>query len=166
MRLANVTFLIGLVLTIAAYFQDHADRIPGALRLIAPAYLNATQGLSVLASQKSLTAVDPGFTELASIFKRRLEQDNSPESLSKIDVTSIRREGAMMSFGQDRAGEVVPIVFALSNGQEIRWTASELEAQVDELRESRVFHYSIVVFLTGVALQVAAFRSDGKNVNA
>jgi hypothetical protein len=156
-RSVIILFILGLLFEIAAFIGGHADSIPFVLQVISPSYVRAKQGLKNLDTDMTLSPDELGFAEISRVFLERLAKDNPPEKLANISIIKIYRKRAYLGIGRKRAGEVIPITFVLSNGQEIDWKLKFLSPLINELKSKRVFLAAVIVFMAGVSLQIIGF---------
>jgi len=156
-KLGTLIFFAGIVLSICAFVVDKADHIPVVLRLVVPAYVHARAGLAKLQSTKVLVPADEGFAQISRLFFETASHENSPELLATLSIKSFTRQTAMIAFGEDRAGEIVPLQVDLSNGQKVQWDVRQVEAQVASLKQSRVFDFALALFILGTVIAVIGF---------
>jgi len=156
-RLAIILFIVGLLFEAAAFFGDQAANIPFVMRLVAPEYSQAQQGIQMLSTKKTLKPEDAGFSVISDIFLSTLRQENAPSHVGMISIQEFTHGGARLEFGENRAREVIPINVALSNGQMLEWNFASLREEVDALQNQNLFGYAVVVFFLGVVIQCCGF---------
>ena len=156
-RSAVSLFLIGVLLAVAAFVGDKADNIPLMIDLLAPRYVEGAAALNTLQTKLVLSPGDKGFDVVKEVFLSKLSAENPPEKLAGIEVTKVERKRPMISFGMLRAGEVVPVIFSLSNGQTLDWNLDALSSEILKFKTSRLFRFSALVLAGAIAIQTSAF---------
>jgi hypothetical protein len=159
-KLGIIVFVVGILVSICAFIADKVDHIPVVLRMLAPEYSHVETALAKLRDIKSLAPADEGFSEISKLFFQTAARKNPPELLATLSITKLTRQTAMMAFGENQVGEVVPLEVELSNGQKVRWDMKQVEAQAASLKEGRIFHFSVGLFILGVILAAIGFIID------
>ena len=161
-RTATILFFLGLFIEVAAFFGDHAANIQFVMKLVAPKYVQAQSGIQILSNKKKLEFKDPGFAVIADIFMAELREQNAPKAVDGISIIGISRANAFMNFSPNRAKEVIPIKFSLSNGQTLDWDLEFLVTRIDKLQNRNIFCYAIIVFFVGAFIQCIGFVIESR----
>jgi len=166
-RFAILLFVFGLLLEIAGFAASNSENVPFAESLLNPTYSRAASGWKKLEHTFLLGSNDQGFAELSELFMARLQSFNPPRSLSGLRISQINRSGAGLTVRSGTfLGAVPELEVHLSNGQVAPWPIPEAESALASLRSSGVFVVSLVIFLSGVVLQIVGFlweRSQGRS---
>jgi len=166
-KFGSAVFYLGLVVATAGFVVDKAENMPWALRFVAPSYARASEGLATVQIKGSLSPGETGFTELESIVRREAEAKRVAAQLSSQKIVKFTRKTATLSFGETRAGEVIPIEIMLSSDK-VDWDLASLRERTDELKRTFLLRLSFAIFLLGVALTLAgrAVENRGKRPKA
>jgi hypothetical protein len=150
-KFGSAVFYLGLVVATAGYLVDKAENIPGAMRVVAPSYARASQGLATLQVKGGLSPGETGFTELESIVRREAEAKRVAGQLASQKIVRFTRKTGTLSFAETRPAEVIPIEIALSSDK-VDWDLSSLRERTSELRRTFLVRLSFVIFLLGITL--------------
>ncbi|HSY09583.1 MAG TPA: hypothetical protein VK840_01575 [Candidatus Dormibacteraeota bacterium] len=66
-RIAHILFFGGLLIDFASMFGEYAEQIPFVMRIIAPSYYHAKQGIKTLEQEGSLSKGADGYDEISKI---------------------------------------------------------------------------------------------------
>jgi hypothetical protein len=156
-RITIVLFIIGLLFEALAFLGAHAEDVPFVLSIVSPSYVTAKDGLREMERTMVLTPNQRGFDELSALFFKQLVLWNPGKDVSSISVVKITRKNPALAFGRLHAKEKVPLIFTLSNGQDLKWDLEALMKGVNNLKAKRLFLASVVVFVIGVGIQILGF---------
>jgi hypothetical protein len=156
-RIRIMLFIIGLLLEALAFLGSHAENVPFVLSIVSPSYVKAKDGLRQMEKIIVLAPNQCGFDELSGLFLKQLALWNPTKDVSSISVLKITREKPVFVFNRLHATEKIPLIFTLSNGQNIKWDLAALTEDVKNLKATRLFLASIVVFVLGVGIQILGF---------
>lgn len=167
-----VFFFTGLLLDLGALFADHASELPLVMRLIAPAYSNASAGLQEIAKGDKLGRGDEGFKELEAILLTRFREDNdTPTNITdlKIEQIWIVRDAwrgnqpieafATVFYSFTTAAHVVDFGGRDAPKQGNRELV-RLKEEVENLKHPNVTILSFVMFGLGTSLAITGFFMD------
>jgi hypothetical protein len=162
-KFGSAVFYLGLAVATAGFLVDKAENIPWALRVVAPSYVRASEGLASLQIKGSLSPGEAGFTELETIVRREAEAKRVAGQLASQKIVKFTRKTGTLSFAEPRAAEVIPIEIALSSDK-VDWELASLRARTDELKRTFLFRLSFVIFLLGITLTLGgrAIENRGK----
>lgn len=153
-KLGSALFYLGLGVVAAGFLLDKAETLPLALRLVAPSYVRASEGLTALQIKGSLSPGETGFIELESVFRREAEAKGVGEQLSSQPVLKFTRKTVTISFSDARAGEVIPVEIALASNK-VDWDLSALRGRAEELKRTTLVRFSTLIFALGIAVTLA-----------
>jgi hypothetical protein len=156
-RTTIVLFIIGLLLEALAFLGSHAENVPFVLSVVSPSYVKAKDGLRQMEKVMVLIPNQRGFDELSGLFLKKLVLWNPTKDVSSINVMKITRQKSVFIINRFHANETVPLIFTLSNGQNLKWDLEALTESVNNLKATRLFLASIVVFVLGVGIQISGF---------
>ena len=156
-RITVILFFIGILIEALAFIGSKAEDIPFVLSIVSPSYANAKDGLSEMERTMVLLPNQDGFIELSAIFYKNLVLWNPGRDVSSLSVVKITRKKANMTVGTLHAKEVVPLIFTMSNGQDLKWELGALMEDVNNLKAKHLFFTSIVVFVIGIGIQILGF---------
>ena len=156
-RITIVLFIIGLLLEALAFLGSHAENVPFVLSLVSPFYVTAKDGLKQMERTMILIPNQSGFDELSGLFLKQLALWNPGKDVSSVSVMKITRKSPALAFDRLHAKEKVPLIFTLSNGQDLKWDLKALMEDVNNLKAKRLFLASVVVFVIGVGIQILGF---------
>ncbi len=160
-KLPSILFVLGLLLESVGFLLGAVDNIPVVLRIVSPRYVTASHALEILASDRVINASVPGFEDIAGIFLNAARSQNSPEAMRTIEVQELRLKGTTgLAFGKAAVRETVPVVVALSNGQEVDWDLVTIRKQIEDLKGHQLFGWAIGLFVAGIISQVVGFIVD------
>lgn len=151
-KLGSALFYLGLGVVAAGFLLDKAETLPLALRLVAPSYVRASEGLTALQIKGSLSPGETGFIELESVFRREAEAKGVGEQLSSQPVLKFTRKTVTISFSDARAGEVIPVEIA---SNKVDWDLSALRGRAEELKRTTLVRFSTLIFALGIAVTLA-----------
>ncbi len=143
--------MVGLLITITGWFIDHADQIPWAQELLAPAYSRTAKAYdNLVSSHQPLRVGEDGFSELASIVRQRLS------GMGELDIAelSVPDDGwAVLS--TDKGMESAPIItlrVTLRDGRSAeRSGIKDLRPIIREhFFQNRLFAFGASVFWFGI----------------
>ncbi len=148
---------MGLVIEATAFLISQSDAIPVFYRILSPTYYYANNGISLLFEKQKLEPQDQGFDEISQMFKNIAATQNSAEILEQIKVTEFILKGGMLAFSETRAREVINVEVKLSNGQSLLWDMEEIRKLIDATKVTNIFHWTSVLFLIGIVIQIMGF---------
>lgn len=142
-------FYFGVVIAAAGFLTDKAENIPGVLRLLAPSYARAANGLDTLQPTGTLGPGQSGFFELESFFWREADAKGARAQLAFQQVRRFERKTAMIAFGEAHAGEVVPVDVQLTSTS-VKWDMAGLRERAERLKRSSLLGSSTIIFVLGI----------------
>ena len=153
-----VLFVLGVFLTIAAFFIDHSNKIHFVLSIVSPNSAKAKQGVESLYSKEMLISVDVGFKQISKIFLKELATLNPPEKIKNIEVVSIKKKSEVGLTDSDVGiKENVPIEIELSNGLKTERNLKEIESLIDEDIQNSLLVTGFIILFTGVSIEILMF---------
>jgi hypothetical protein len=109
-KLPVILFFGGLLIQLAALFGEHATEIPFVLRLIAPSYYHANQGIEKIVLGNNLKIGDEGFNEISAILLKTFKEKNNVSPA----ITDLRIDKIWFTSEASQANEPIE-AFALIN---------------------------------------------------
>jgi len=166
-----VLFSCGILIQLAALFGEHAEEIPAVVKVIAPAYYHANNGLKHLISGASLAKHDEGFRELSELLSRDFKERNHvPEHIKDITLDKIWYE-----CDQWRGNQPIPsselAVFSISTtvtkvvgpgGTNGFCHIEKLRGHVEELKGANILYFCFGMFFVGTVVEIVAFFIESK----
>jgi hypothetical protein len=90
-KVGVVIFIVGILVSVCAFFAGEVDHIPAVLNLLAPGYIRAQTAIEKLKTAKTLEPSDAGFAEISKLFFERAARENPPELLATPSIRKLTR---------------------------------------------------------------------------
>ena len=155
-------FIIGLVIEVLAFFLSQTDNISFMQKLLLPEFYKSINAIHLLEKNKELVPNDIGFSEIEYLIISIVKQKFVQKSNEDIKVLKIEKERARISFGENKAREMIPIKILLSNKLILKWDLYGLKKIIDEYKKSNLLLISIIIFLIGIGVQINSFYIENK----
>lgn len=163
MKTGALTLLIlGLVVESLGYAVDKADVFQFVPRIISLTYAESEAGLAFLQQGQPLNPLDPGFSSISEIFKDVLREQNPPELVARVGIVRFVPREPDLDIGPYGVSRRRGLAVYLSNNQKVEWDLEALRGLLDEIRQNHLTRASILLFLSGVVLQIIGFIVQAK----
>lgn|SRR3989338_7997094 len=144
--------LLAIAITLLGYLGGNASKFPLVSRVLNPNFFFAQQGIEFLEKNKILTPTEPGFAEIANLYREKLEPKEAAQSAEFLKFT-LGVGGLKFASGLP-AKPFADVEIYIKNNPIIKGELIQLKNDVTILANDRIFFFGNIVFWLGICVSI------------
>lgn len=168
--LKRILYISGTLIVIFGFFGDHTEELPFVLKLVAPTYYHAKEGVNTLEKTHELKPSEDGYAEISLLlteYAKNIAANNSApiskEVLGAIQIKKITYSGAFGWGGDQLPGTAIQFTVGATKffpEKQLGYRMETLKEQVQESKKVPTRNFCLSVFILGLLVGFIGYKID------